>query len=82
MIDKQKKHLQPIHSFSSLLEARQKLKSLIDQFELCAKLCFIDVSAGATLVELKGELPNDYNKRKCCNCLFRKPIAKFCYTRR
>ncbi len=63
VIDKQKKHLQPIHSFSSLLEARQKLKSLIDQFELCAKLCFIDVSAGATLVELKGELPNDYNKR-------------------
>ncbi|MCU0321170.1 MAG: exonuclease domain-containing protein [Chitinophagaceae bacterium] len=63
VIDKQKKHLQPIHSFSSLLEGRQILKTLIDRFELCAKLCFIDLSAGATLVELKSELPDVYNKR-------------------
>jgi len=63
IIDKQKKHLQAIHSFGSLLEGRQAIKSLIDRFELCAKLCFIDVSPGQTLVEIKGELPVTYNKR-------------------
>ncbi|MBP9213745.1 MAG: exonuclease domain-containing protein [Chitinophagaceae bacterium] len=63
VIEHKRKHLEPIHSFSSLLEGRQLLKSLIDRFELCAKLCFIDVSVGATLVDLKGELPSVYNKR-------------------
>lgn len=63
VIDKQKKQLQPIHSFGSLLEGRQVLKSLIDQFDLCAKLCFIDMSAGASLVDVKAELPVVYNKR-------------------
>lgn len=63
VIEKKKKHLEPIHSFGSLLEGRQMLKSLIDKFELCAKLCFIDASPGATLVELKGEMPVTYNKR-------------------
>lgn len=63
IIDKKKKYLQPVHSFGSLLEARQILKSLVDKFNLCAKMCFIDVSAGATLVEQLGELPTTYNKR-------------------
>lgn len=63
VIDKQKKQLQPIHSFGSLLEGRQVLKSLIDQFELCAKLCYIDQSGGASLVDVKGEMPHAYNKR-------------------
>lgn len=63
VIEKKRQHLEPIHSFSSLLEGRQLLKSLIDRFELCAKLCFIDVSVGATLVDLKGELASVYNKR-------------------
>lgn len=63
IIEKKKKHLEPIHSFGSLLEGRQMLKSLIDRFALCPKLCFLDVSPGATLVELNKELPGDYNKR-------------------
>lgn len=63
VIDKQKQQLQPIHSFGSLLEGRQVLKSLIDQFELCAKLCFIDQSGGASLVDLKAEMPSIYNQR-------------------
>ncbi|MBC7589154.1 MAG: GIY-YIG nuclease family protein [Chitinophagaceae bacterium] len=63
VMEKKKKHLQAIHSFSSLLEGRQMIKSLIDRFELCAKLCFIDVSPGKTLVEIKGEMPVAYNKR-------------------
>jgi DNA polymerase-3 subunit epsilon len=63
IVEKKKKHLQAIHSFGSLLEGRQAIKSLIDRFELCAKLCFIDVSPGQTLVEIKGELPLTYNKR-------------------
>ena len=61
IIDKKKKHLQPIHSFGSLLEGRQLLKTLIDKFELCAKFCFIDMSAGATLVQINNELPTEYN---------------------
>jgi DNA polymerase-3 subunit epsilon len=63
VIEKKKKHLHCIHSFGSLLEGRQAIKTLIDRFELCAKLCFIDMSAGPTLVEERGELPQAYNKR-------------------
>ncbi len=63
VIEKKKKHLQPIHSFGSFLEGRQLLKSLIDRFSLCAKFCFLDTSAGPTLVEIRSELPITYNKR-------------------
>lgn len=63
IVEKKKKHLHAIHSFGSLLEGRQMLKSMIDKFNLCAKLCFIDISPGQTLVELKGELPAEYNRR-------------------
>lgn len=63
VIDNRKKNLVPLHTFSSLLEARQTLKRIIDQFELCAKMCFIDLSEGKTLPEIKGELPQQYNKK-------------------
>jgi DNA polymerase-3 subunit epsilon len=62
-IEKKKKHLTALYTFGLITEGRQMVKKLIDKFDLCPKLCFLDLSDGPTLVQHRGELPGDYNKR-------------------
>ncbi len=63
VIEKKKKHLQPLYTFNILLDGHSLLKKLIAQFELCPRLCFIDVSIGSILPDEQSLLPNEYNKR-------------------
>ncbi|WP_158826375.1 exonuclease domain-containing protein [Mucilaginibacter lacusdianchii] len=69
-VDKRRKYSVPVHTCSSLLDGRNILLRLIDEFELCPKLCFIqkntDVCTGAnkTLCACEGhEGVNDYNNK-------------------
>jgi DNA polymerase-3 subunit epsilon len=41
VIEKRKKQMQPVYSFSLLAEGRILLRKLVRQFNLCPKLCFI-----------------------------------------
>ncbi len=60
-IEKKKKQLQPLYTFNLLLEGINVLKKLIEDFELCPRLCFIDKTAGNTMAD---ELtPVQYNER-------------------
>lgn len=61
VIEKIKKQLKPLHTFNLLLDGLNLLKKLIEDFQLCAKLCYVDVSPGATLAD---QLPScEYNGR-------------------
>lgn len=44
-IDKHKKNNKAIQSFNSLLEGYNFLKALIDKYQLCAKLCYLQKAA-------------------------------------
>jgi DNA polymerase-3 subunit epsilon len=63
VVDKKKKHLQALYTFTLLLDGHNLLKNLISDFELCAKLCCIDVSPGATLAEEDNLSVDQYNQR-------------------
>lgn len=63
IIEKQKKHLQPVYTFNLLVEGHQLLRSLADNFGLCARLCFLDTSPGPTLADAESLSPEDYNQR-------------------
>jgi len=45
-IEKKKKHVRPIYTFSLLWEGHQLLRGLIKQFSLCPKLCFLQTDDG------------------------------------
>ena len=61
IIEKKKKQLEPLYTFNLLLEGLQLLKQLIADFKLCARLCYVDLTAGPSLAD---ELPaNEYNQR-------------------
>lgn len=61
IIEKMKKQLQPLYTFNLLLDGLSLLKKLIAEFDLCARLCYVDVSPGPSLaVQLQ---PHDYNER-------------------
>jgi DNA polymerase-3 subunit epsilon len=72
VIEKRKKHLPPIYSFSLLAEGHQVLRKLVKNFELCPKLCYlqkddtecqgVNESYCHGACELK-ELARDYNAR-------------------
>ncbi|MBS1668974.1 MAG: GIY-YIG nuclease family protein [Bacteroidetes bacterium] len=46
-IEKRKKHLQPLYSFSLMVEGQNMLRKMIKQFNLCPKLCFIQKGEGS-----------------------------------
>ena len=51
VIEKKKKQLQPLYTFNLLLEGMNVLKRLVEDFELCPRLCFIDKTPGTTLAD-------------------------------
>ena len=63
LIEKKKKHLQPLYTFSMLLDGHSMMKALAEQFKLCHRLCFIDHSAGPSMAEEMGITCALYNER-------------------
>lgn len=53
VVDKQKKHLQPVYTFNVISEGHRILRQLADRFNLCHKLCFL------------SEVPCDQGGRHC-----------------
>jgi len=71
-IEKNKKQLKPVHTFHNLSEGYSWLRTVIEQYGLCAKLCFLEKADGActgtTNQSCKGacikqESKAAYNKR-------------------
>ncbi len=71
-IEKNKKSLKPVHTFHNLLEGHNWLRTVIKEYGLCPKLCFIEKGNGAcTGTEdnsckgacIKKETKSAYNKR-------------------
>ena len=56
ILEKRKKQLQPVYTFSLLLEGQNLLRKLIREYELCPRLCFIQ----------KGEQPCDGMQEGYC----------------
>ncbi|TDH28999.1 DNA polymerase III subunit epsilon [Segetibacter sp. 3557_3] len=63
VIEKKKKHLEPIYTFSQITEGQTLIKKLIADFGLCPRLCFIDVSPGPSLAEEQQLSAEEYNER-------------------
>ena len=63
LVEKKKKHLQPLYTFSLLLDGYNMMKALIEQFELCPRLCFIDHTPGPSLAEEQCITADAYNER-------------------
>jgi DNA polymerase-3 subunit epsilon len=71
VIDKVRKGIQPLFTFGLLVEGHRLLKSLIEMFQLCPKLCYIQTQgtcesklAGQCYGACEGEEPAiDYNQR-------------------
>jgi len=71
-IEKRKKQMQPVYTFSLLAEGRSLMRRLVRQFDLCPKLCFIQLDDGPCEGVREGychgacrhqEDPFSYNKR-------------------
>jgi len=67
-IEKNKKHLAPVHSFHYLVDGHSMLRKLIREFHLCPRLCFMQSSNEPCGQECLGacdqrEKPETYNKR-------------------
>ena len=63
LIEKKKKHLQPLYTFNILLEGHNMIKKLVAEFKLCSRLCFIDTSAGPILPDVELLDAAAYNER-------------------
>ena len=72
ILEKRKKQLQPVYTFSMLMEGQALLRRLAREWKLCPKLCFIqtdhdpcegrkDNSCQGACEQLEG--PEEYNKR-------------------
>ena len=72
VIEKRKKQLAPVYTFSLLMQGQSLLRKLILQFNLCPKLCFVQTDEAPCEAVKSGycfgaceqnELPELYNKR-------------------
>lgn len=61
VMEKKKKQLEPLYTFNLLLDGLALLKKLIDQFKLCSRLCYVNLSSGPTLADELSSL--EYNER-------------------
>lgn len=62
-IEQKRLHLTPLYTFNLLLEGQTLLRKLIAEFDLCAKMCFLDRTTGASLPEERNESIDQYNER-------------------
>ena len=58
VIEKKRKYSHPVHSFNLLIDGHRMLRSLVKEFALCPKLCFLQkgsgTCAGVTAATCKG----------------------------
>lgn len=68
-IDKNRKRLNPVHSFHYLVDGHAILRKLMREYELCPKLCFMQ----------KDDLPCEGVKEKYCHaaCEQKEPVRKY-----
>lgn len=62
-IDRKRKNLQPVHTFSLLVEGHRILNKLIEEHKLSPHLCFIDKTKGVNMGDLDLDKPSVYNRR-------------------
>lgn len=62
-IDRKKKHLPYVYNFNLLNEGLVLLKNMVEEFELDARLCFIDKTAFTAEEENALEAPAVYNRK-------------------
>ena len=71
-IEKNKKNLKPVHTFHNLSEGYSWLRNVIQEYQLCARLCFLEKGNGACSGTengscngacIKKESKSSYNKR-------------------
>jgi DNA polymerase-3 subunit epsilon len=71
-LEKNKKHLRPVQSFQNLTEGYNWLRTVVDEYRLCPKLCFIEKGNGSCSKTeektckgacIKKENKTRYNKR-------------------
>lgn len=62
-LDRKRKNLTPLHTFSLLWEGQQLLNKLIAAHELSPHLCFVDKTKGINIAELAIDKPAVYNQR-------------------
>jgi DNA polymerase III subunit epsilon len=48
VIDRKKKNLKALHTFNNKYEGTALIKKMVQDFNLCSKLCFIDISEATT----------------------------------
>jgi DNA polymerase-3 subunit epsilon len=72
ILEKKKRQLQPIHTFSQLMEGQNLLRKLVREWRLCPKLCYIQTGHDPCEGVLSGicngaceqqEAPGEYNGR-------------------
>lgn len=64
-IEKKKKNIEPLYTFNLLMEGHNRLRSLVQEFRLCPKLCFLqkeNSTCNCTLCEEQQSV-EAYNKR-------------------
>ena len=67
-IEKNKKHLTPVHHFHYLVDGHSILRKLINEFQLCPRLCFMQKDSEPCGENCLGaceqkETPQEYNER-------------------
>ena len=71
-IEKNKKNLRPVHTFHHLSEGYNWLRNVVNEYGLCAKLCFLEKGSGACTASenntcngacIKKESKSAYNKK-------------------
>jgi DNA polymerase-3 subunit epsilon len=79
IIEKNKKNLKPVHTFHNLSEGYSWLRNVIEQYQLCPKLCFLEKGPGACTAVEKGTCKgacNKEEKRTAYNKRVKKAIAE------
>ena len=79
IIEKNKKNLKPVHTFHNLSEGYSWLRTVIEQYELCSKLCFLERGpgpcAGVEKKTCRGACSKE-EKRTAYNKRVKKAIAE------
>ncbi|HVZ97053.1 MAG TPA: exonuclease domain-containing protein [Chitinophagaceae bacterium] len=79
-IEKKKKNIQPLYTFNLLTEGHNRLRRLVQEFQLCPRLCFLqreNAACHCSVCEEK-ETSRQYNKKvEACMAYLNKELPSF-----